>query len=64
MLMDIGVGPDLRIAGVHDPASPKANEHTFFKNVATIMSLHVEQFSNREEAIRWLKTGVPAKTKK
>jgi hypothetical protein len=64
MLMDIGVGPDLRIAAIHDPTSPKANEHTFFKNVATIMHLQVQQFDNREEAINWLKTGVPAKTKK
>jgi hypothetical protein len=64
MLMDIGVGPDLRIAAIFDMSSPKANEHIFFRNVATIMSLHVEQFGNREEAIKWLKTGVPAKTKK
>jgi hypothetical protein len=64
MLEDIGVGSDLRIAAIHDPSSPKANEFTFFRNVATIMSLQVEQFSDREEALKWLKTGLPAKTKK
>ena len=64
MLKDIGVGPDLRIAAIHDPSSPKAGEFTFFKNVATIMSLRVEQFAGREEAIAWLKLGLPAKSKK
>ena len=64
MLMDLGVGPDLRIAAIHDPASPKANEFIFFRNVATIMSLHVEQFDNWGDAIKWLKTGVSAKSKK
>jgi hypothetical protein len=64
MLTKLGVGPNLRIAAIHDPSSPKANEHTFFRNVATIMSLHVEQFASREEAIKWLKTGLPAKSKK
>jgi hypothetical protein len=64
MLMNIGVGPDLRIAAVYDPTSPKANEHTFFRNVATIMSLQVEQFDNWDDAIKWLKTGVLVKTKK
>jgi hypothetical protein len=64
MLMDIGVGPDLRIAAIFDTSSPKANEHVFFKNVATIMSLQVEQFAGPEEAIKWLKTGVTEKAKK
>ncbi len=63
-LTELDVGPDLRIAAIHDPSSPKANEFVFFRNVATIMSLQVEQFANREEAIQWLKTGVPTKTKK
>jgi hypothetical protein len=64
MLTDLGVGSDLRIAAIHDPSSPKANEHTFFRNVATIMSLQVEQFAGRKEAIKWLKTGLHAKSKK
>ena len=64
LLKEIGVGPDLRIAAIHDPSSPKTGEFTFFKNVATITSLHVEQFSGRDEAIEWLKTGLPAKSKK
>ncbi|MGD0551280.1 MAG: hypothetical protein ABSB25_01375 [Sedimentisphaerales bacterium] len=62
MLKELGVGPDLRIAAVHDLSSPKSNEFTFFKNVATITSLHVEQFSDRNEAIAWLKAS--AKTEK
>jgi len=57
-LKEFGVGPDLRIAAIHDPSSPKSNEFTFFKNVATITSLYVEQFSGKEEAIAWLKASV------
>ena len=64
MLTKLGVGPDLRIAAIHDPSSPKAGEFTFFRNVATIMSLKVEQFASREEAIKWLKTGLPIKPRK
>jgi hypothetical protein len=64
MLGDLGVGSDLRIAAIHDPSSPKANEFTFFRNVATIMSLQVGQFASPEEAIKWLKTGVTEKAKK
>ena len=64
MLKELGVGPDLRIAAIHNPSSPKAGEFTFFRNVATIMSLQVEQFSDRKEAIAWLKSGSLAKFKK
>jgi hypothetical protein len=64
MLANLGVESDLRIAAIHDPSSSKAGEFTFFKNVATITSLHVEQFASREEAIQWLKTGLHAKSKK
>jgi hypothetical protein len=64
MLREVGVDSDLRIAAIHDLSSPKANEYIFFKNVATIMSLQVEIFDNREDAIKWLKTGLPAKSKK
>ncbi|MGA2322775.1 MAG: hypothetical protein ABSG22_02900 [Sedimentisphaerales bacterium] len=64
LLKELGVGPDLRIAAIHDPSSPKTGEFTFFRNVATIMSLQVEQFASREEAIKWLKTGLHAKSKK
>ena len=62
LLKKLGVGPNLRIAAIHDPSSPKAGEFTFFKNVATIMSLQVQQFSGRNEAIAWLKAS--AKTEK
>jgi hypothetical protein len=64
LLKEIGVGPDLRIAAIHDPSSPKTGEFTFFKNVATITSLQVQQFSDRDEAIAWLKSGSLAKSKK
>ena len=63
-LKELGVGPDMRIAAIFDPSSPKASEYIFFRNVATIMSLQVEQFSDRKEAIAWLKLGSPVKSKK
>jgi hypothetical protein len=62
LLKKLGVGPDIKIAAIFDPSSPKANEHTFFRNVATIISLRVELFSDRKEAIAWLK--VNTKTEK
>ena len=64
MLKGIGVGPDLKIAAIHDPSSPKANEHVFFRNVATIMSLQVEQFASRKDALAWLKSEPTQKPRK
>jgi hypothetical protein len=64
MLKEFGVGPNLRIAGIYDPSSLKADNHTFFRNVATIMSLQVEHFASRNEAIAWLKATSQAKSKK
>jgi hypothetical protein len=57
LLKEFGVGPEDKIAAVHDPTSPKSGEFTFFKNVATIMSLQVQQFADKDEAIAWLKSG-------
>jgi hypothetical protein len=54
-LKELGVGPDMKIAAIFNPSSPKTNDHTFFKNVATIISLRVELFAGRDEAIAWLK---------
>jgi hypothetical protein len=56
MLMEIGVGPDLKIASVYDLSSPKGHEFKFFNNVATLLSLSVKQFDNPDEAIAWLKS--------
>ncbi len=64
MLKEIGVSGDIKIAAIHDMASPKASEHTFFKNTANILSLNVEIFSNRNDAISWLKAGSPDIPKK
>ena len=56
LLREIGIGPEFRIAAIHDPSSPKSSEFDFFRNVATIKSLQVKQFSNKDEAIEWLKS--------
>ena len=55
-LKEIGIGPEYKIAAIHDPSSPKSDEFTFFTNVATLTSLQVQQFSNKKEAIAWLKS--------
>jgi hypothetical protein len=55
LLKEFGVEPDFRIAGIYDPSSLNAGKHTFFRNAATIMSLQVEHFAGRREAIAWLK---------
>jgi hypothetical protein len=56
LLKEIGIGPEFKIAAIHDPSSPKSSEHIFFKDVATIMSLQVKQFSDKDSAIAWLKS--------
>jgi hypothetical protein len=56
LMREIGFGPEFRIAALYNPSSPKSNEFTFFKNVASIMSLRVQQFSDKEKAIAWLKS--------
>jgi hypothetical protein len=55
-LSKLGVGPDLKIAAVHDPNSPKSSEFKFFKDVAALMSLNVRHFANSKEALDWLKS--------
>ncbi|MGA2094376.1 MAG: STAS/SEC14 domain-containing protein [Sedimentisphaerales bacterium] len=60
LLMDLGVGPEFKIAAVHDPSSPKKGEFTFFRNVATLMHLRVQQFAGKDEAMAWLKIETPA----
>ncbi len=55
LLKEIGVGPEFRIAAVHDPSSPYSHEFTFFRNVATITQLKVKQFPDADEALVWLR---------
>ena len=63
LLIDLGIGPEYKIAAVHDVSSPKKSEFDFFRNVATIMQLRVQQFANKEEAMAWLKVVNPHKSK-
>jgi hypothetical protein len=56
LLKEIGIGPEFKIAAIHDFSSPKSSEHIFFRNAATIMSLQVKQFSDKDSAIAWLKS--------
>jgi hypothetical protein len=56
LLKEIGIGPEFKIAAIYDPSSPKSSEHIFFRNVATIMSLQVKQFADKDAAIAWPKS--------
>jgi len=58
ILTELGVGPDFRIAALHDPKSPQKNEFDFFRNTASLMSIQVRHFASKDEAVEWLKTGV------
>jgi hypothetical protein len=64
LLIDLGVGPEYKIAAVHDVSSPKKSEFDFFRNVATLMHLRVQQFADKDEAMAWLKATNPLKSKK
>ena len=64
LLIDLGVGPEFKIAAVHDVSSPKKSEFDFFRNVAVLMHLRVQQFADKDEAMAWLKVVNPHKPKK
>jgi hypothetical protein len=56
MLKEMGVGPEHRIAALHNLSSPHSSEFVFFKDVATLTSIKVKHFSDPDEAIAWLKS--------
>jgi hypothetical protein len=55
-LIECGVTPEHRIAALHNPPSPYDKGFTFFRNVASLKSLYIKQFTNKDEAHAWLKT--------
>jgi hypothetical protein len=61
MLQDFGIGPDYKIAGLYDRSSPHAGEFTFFRNSASLSSINVRYFDDKDQAIAWLKSGKPDK---
>jgi hypothetical protein len=56
VLIDAGLGPEDILAAVHDATSPRFRDFEFFKNVANIKSIRVQIFSNKNDAVTWLKT--------
>ena len=56
MRKQCAVGPQFRIAGLYDESSPYIKEFTFFKNAAYIESINVRYFTNKDDAIAWLKS--------
>jgi hypothetical protein len=56
MRKECGVGPEFRIAGLYDESSRYSKEFTFFKNAAYLESINVRYFTNKDDAIAWLKS--------
>jgi hypothetical protein len=56
VLKDAGLGPEYKLAAVHDKTSPHFDDFKFFKNTASLNSIQVEIFSDINEAITWLKS--------
>jgi hypothetical protein len=64
MLKEIGVTSEDKVAIVFDPASPLSNTFKFFGDAAFLASLQIRIFSDKDEAIAWLKSETIAKSKK
>ncbi len=64
MLKQIGVTSRDKVAMVFDPVSPISDAVKFFRDVAFLVSLQLLLFSDKKEAMTWLKSGSPAKSKK
>jgi hypothetical protein len=55
LLKGIGLGPDFKIAALYDESSPHKDEFKFFKNTSFLESIKVQYFSEKDEALTWLK---------
>ena len=56
MLKDSGVTSKDKIALLFDASSPLIDTHTFFRDTSVIESLNVRNFTEKKEAIAWLKS--------
>jgi hypothetical protein len=59
LLEEFGVDPGFKIAGLYDKSSPHASEFTFFRNTASLSSINVRYFDDKDQAIAWLKPSEP-----
>jgi hypothetical protein len=57
MLKQIGVTSEDKVAVVFDPASPISNAFKFFRDASFLASLQLQIFTEKDEAIAWLKSG-------
>jgi hypothetical protein len=55
MLKQIGVTSQDKVAIVFDPASPISNTFKFFRDASFLASLQLQIFTDKDEAIAWLK---------
>jgi hypothetical protein len=55
MLKQIGVASQDKVAIVFDPASPISNTFKFFRDASFLASLQLQIFTDKDEAIAWLK---------
>ena len=61
LLKDMGVSPEFKIATLHYETSFHTNEqeHRFLDNVVSLNSLQIRPFSDKDEAMAWLKQADP-----
>ena len=66
MLKEVGISPEYKIAVVYNPSKPYMSESmSFFRNSSVLESLHINLFTNSQDAIAWLKqpSALPQKSK-
>ncbi len=56
MLIESGVTAEHRFAVLHNPPPPYDKGFEFFRNTASLRSIQVKQFANKDEACAWLKS--------
>jgi hypothetical protein len=56
MFKEIGVGADLKVAILFNPAFQQKDNFTFFDNVTRLASLQFRSFTDKSRAISWLKS--------
>jgi len=54
MLKEINADFEGKVAILMDPSAPKRNLFNFLKNVLNLVSMKMEIFSDKDEAIAWL----------
>ncbi len=55
-LIECGTTPEHRFAVLHNPPPPHDKGFAFFRNTASLKSITIKQFANKDEVFAWLKS--------